>query len=769
MLKRFAKSKFARVLVVLMVLALGLIYACRCVKEVFNCRLLQGDLNSTEVNYNFEWVRHSLTPQWTPDGTRIVFVAEGQAVADADEEYIYPQQYPTRWILVVAADGSSLWTISDLRTEFVLDGSPRISPDGARVAYSTYNQLNNYKRYFDIETAALDGSDRKRLTRKSGLDMAPEWLPNSNLITFRREASSACAHDFSDSGIYTMNLDGSGIRRVLPEKGVGPDKYYGEWAWSPDERRIAVMEQIGNPHPSFSIVNQTALDVVNADGSSRKRLLDGKARLFTPAWSPDGARIAFISLGDGNAKLLTVDSDGGGLGEIADVPETSMSLSWSPDGSQIMYVSATYDLYLVETNGSDVRHVGKGLYADWSPDGSRIAVESPHLLRDDHSGVVLYTAAPDGSDVQVLVRLYAGRLWAVGPDQRSSADVASCSAGVVVSDPESNSGLVRDCQALVKLLDRMAVVGLNWDGDRPIAEWEGVALEVPPLLDDSSDVEGPPRVKGLSLPGRRVAGTISPQVAELEELRELDLSDNHLAGAIPPELDRLTELRTLDLSDNELTGAIPSTLGNFKELRTLDLSNNKLTGAIPSTLGNLKELRLLNLDNDRVRERAHLDGPIPPELGQLANLHVLRLYGDFDGLMPPELGQLTNLLELNLRGRGNLKSLIPAELGDLSALRRLDLASNGLLGPIPPQLGGLGELEALALNDNRLSGPIPPELGNLAKLEKLVLDDNRLSGPIPPELGKLVALESLSVDGNERLSGCIPLALYHQGFKKCDE
>ena len=70
MLKRFAKSKFARVLVVLMVLALGLIYACRCVKEVFNCRLLQGDLNSTEVNYNFEWgsalVDATMDPGWYP-------------------------------------------------------------------------------------------------------------------------------------------------------------------------------------------------------------------------------------------------------------------------------------------------------------------------------------------------------------------------------------------------------------------------------------------------------------------------------------------------------------------------------------------------------------------------------------------------------------------------------------------------------------------------------------------------------------------------------
>ena len=95
---------------------------------------------------------------------------------------------------------------------------------------------------------------------------------------------------------------------------------------------------------------------------------------------------------------------------------------------------------------------------------------------------------------------------------------------------------------------------------------------------------------------------------------------------------------------------------------------------------------------------------------------------------PARVGEL-DLSGMDLRGR------IPPELGGLSVLRVLRLTGNRLTGPIPPELGGLVHLRVLALDDNALTGAVPPELGDLGNLTELRLDGNALTGPAPPAPG----------------------------------
>ena len=181
-----------------------------------------------------------------------------------------------------------------------------------------------------------------------------------------------------------------------------------------------------------------------------------------------------------------------------------------------------------------------------------------------------------------------------------------------------------------------------------------------------------------------------------------------------------------------LKGPIPGQLGNLAEVTRLVFTWNELT-SIPPELGRLANLAVLDLN------RNDLSGPIPPELGNLANLTTLALYDSDLTSIPPELGDLGKLQELWLGG--NNVGTIPPELGNLGSLRVLDLRFAGVTGTIPPELGNLTNLTDLWIDQNNLSGPIPSELGNLANLQVLQLFFNNLSGPIPPELGNLSRLQ----------------------------
>ncbi|MDE2762273.1 MAG: hypothetical protein OXQ94_07015 [Gemmatimonadota bacterium] len=207
---------------------------------------------------------------------------------------------------------------------------------------------------------------------------------------------------------------------------------------------------------------------------------------------------------------------------------------------------------------------------------------------------------------------------------------------------------------------------------------------------------------------------------------------------------------------NDLDGPIPPEIGELSKLEVLSLVNSRLrapglTGTIPAALARLSNLRHLNLNSNS------LNGSIPTELGGLANLQELLLpYNFLSGSIPGELGDLDDLRRLSLHGN-RLEGSIPAELGDLSQLRSLWLFSNKLTGPIPGALGNLSRLEGLGLNNNALTGPIPPELGSLSGLTRIWLNDNQLES-IPPELGGLSSARVLLLYKN-RLTGRIPAEL----------
>ena len=666
--------------------------------------------------YGFEQ-RHLV--KWTRDGTSILF-------------------HRLMRLYSVEADGSRLHRIvtgapdHDFGLEDYFGLYADVSPDSGRIAYSTcfYPMgMDIAKRFgyqfhnYEIETSNIDGTERRRLTENDTFEHFPVWSPDGERLAFisdRDLSTYPRSLGIPEAGLYTMAADGSDVRSLtpslqedLPETNDGVAMHAP--SWSPDGRRIAFVVNEGKDHPY-----RRAIYVVMEDGSNLTRISEA---LSAPSWSPSGERIAFARPHDNEVSLFTAAPDGSELREVAFISAPrSMGrppfdreillwverVSWSPDGTRIMFTCET--VCIANFDGSPVRSspielpmdVDMGAFksvAAWSPDGSRIAVRGP----DDRAGAFLFTMAPDGTDVDVLVR---GGLSLVADNsgwRDLDVGMASCSEGFVVPNLSMNPGLVKDCRTLMQMRDSLTSntiggVALNWSPGTPMEQWDGVTIGLVGQWSrgTSEPIEGPFQPLTLRVTGLSYNSTgWSPSIG--------DPSMWAFRETIPKELSSLEELQMVHFSSNMLVGS---------ELSSLAL------------LRNLRDLRLCCKG---------LNGEIDPSLGTLENLEILFLGTDLTGSIPVELGNLTNLTGLYL-------------------------SDNELTGSIPVELGNLTNLTGLYLSDNELTGSIPAELGKLTSLTSLSLSRNKLTGSIPAELSKLTNLTSLSLSGNE-LTGCIPQAL----------
>ena len=114
---------------------------------------------------------------------------------------------------------------------------------------------------------------------------------------------------------------------------------------------------------------------MNIDGSNLTRLTQSDDNDSGPVWSPDGTKIAFSSLRDGNFEVYVMNADGSNPINLTNDEEArDTAPSWSADGSRIVFISyrnGSRGIYVINADGSNVVNLvddmGKFATAAWSP------------------------------------------------------------------------------------------------------------------------------------------------------------------------------------------------------------------------------------------------------------------------------------------------------------------------------------------------------------------------------------------------------------------
>jgi len=258
-------------------------------------------------------------PAWSPDGRRLAFVRVRGGRSD---------------IYVVNRDGSGLRRLAHAITFRPMPGSssgfaanPAWSPDGQKIAF-----MSNRDGKDDIFVVNADGSGLRNLTRSRGnyykpiywgSGDGPMWSPDGRKILFTsdrlyhgpgtRDGGPGGANEARRRArydeIYVVGADGSGLRRLTRNS-----RSDGSPVWSPDGRKVLFTRSSG------SVYSDSDVYVMNADGRGQRNLTPSLTHPFatdtTPAWSPDGRRILFVSNRDGKGEVYVMNANGSGLRKL---------------------------------------------------------------------------------------------------------------------------------------------------------------------------------------------------------------------------------------------------------------------------------------------------------------------------------------------------------------------------------------------------------------------------------------------------------------------
>jgi len=262
-------------------------------------------------------------------------------------------------------EGRSL-QIDDL-TKVKRVGTPQVSPDGDWVAYTvSTSSLEPGESGTRIFMVPFEGGDPIAMTAEGYSASSPDWSPDGRYLSF-----TASRGDSARTQVWIMDRR-MGEGQQLTDEKWGVSGYL----WSPDGSKLLLTIQDPDPidtlpahekpkvTPPWEIDRlqfkrdrvgyltgnrHTHLHVFDLATKTTRQITSGDFDAGSPAWSPDGASVAFVANrtenpdGNSNTDIWVADAANTDMGEtlvqITTNPGSDSSPAWSPDGEWITYTT----------------------------------------------------------------------------------------------------------------------------------------------------------------------------------------------------------------------------------------------------------------------------------------------------------------------------------------------------------------------------------------------------------------------------------------------
>jgi TolB protein len=320
-------------------------------------------------------------PTWSRDRQRLAFISvlastltptTTPEASPAPEATPIPEDLTRRHLVVANADGSDQHTIGDSTLFQTYSSGFSWSPDGSKIVYTTVVDPAQQPRRAKLRVvSAADGSEVPLAEERVGY--LPVWSPDGKSVAFGAFVGQLDAQGKGEAELFLMDSDGSNLRQITDRPGTDQPP-----SWSPDSSRIVWSGTTIPSDPSQTAT--TLLFMMDVASGQITELGEGS----DPVWSPDGQHIAFILAEKpppgvvrlrANLDIYTIDVATGERTQLTQDRSPDQWPTWSPDGQRIAFVSmrdnAQGEIYIMNADGSDVRRLTNNKFAEamlsWAP------------------------------------------------------------------------------------------------------------------------------------------------------------------------------------------------------------------------------------------------------------------------------------------------------------------------------------------------------------------------------------------------------------------
>ncbi len=265
-----------------------------------------------------------------------------------------------------------------------IEESPVWSPDGARLAYAA--EVDGYRQLV-VRTIAT--GEERQLTRVPRDHIQPAWSPDGRRIAFvrartdrsRLEPSDIYGWYYENGDIWIMDADGRNDVQVVANA-FGP-------AFSPDGASLAFDAPWAGPRRVW---------VANVRGGNPRQVTSDSSDAIVharPRWSPDGTRLVYRRAEKTRSDIAVVNLATHAISRLTADPDLDTDPTWSPDGRYVYFTSA-------RGGGLNLWRIGV------APGGS--ASEPPQQLTTGAGDDIQPAVGPNG-EVAFAVRGINSDLW----------------------------------------------------------------------------------------------------------------------------------------------------------------------------------------------------------------------------------------------------------------------------------------------------------------------------------------------------------------------